>query len=58
MVEFEIVKGDIICFLVEVIVNVVNRYFEYGGGVVYVIVKVVVGDLREYIRISKEVMCE
>lgn len=58
MVEFGIVKGDIICFLVEVIVNVVNRYFEYGGGVVYVIVKVVVGDLREYIRISKEVMCE
>jgi O-acetyl-ADP-ribose deacetylase (regulator of RNase III) len=58
VVEFEIVKGDITRFPAEAIVNAANKYLEHGGGVAYAIAKAAAGDLREYIRISKEAMRE
>ncbi|NJE05507.1 [protein ADP-ribosylglutamate] hydrolase [Thermococcus sp. M36] len=56
MVSFEIVRGDITRFPAEVIVNAANRYLEHGGGVAYAIAKAAAGNVREYIRISKEAM--
>ncbi|WP_297463943.1 [protein ADP-ribosylglutamate] hydrolase [Thermococcus sp.] len=56
--EFKIVKGDITRFPAEAIVNAANKYLEHGGGVAYAIAKAATGDVREYIRISKEAMRE
>ncbi|ASJ06198.1 [protein ADP-ribosylglutamate] hydrolase [Thermococcus pacificus] len=56
--RFEIVRGDITRFPAEAIVNAANRYLEHGGGVAYAIAKAAAGDVREYIRISKEAMRE
>jgi len=58
MVRLEVVKGDITRFPTEAIVNAANRYLEHGGGVAYAIAKAAAGDVREYIRISKEAMRE
>ncbi|WP_297090442.1 [protein ADP-ribosylglutamate] hydrolase [Thermococcus sp.] len=58
MVSFEIVRGDITRFPAEAIVNAANKYLEHGGGVAYAIAKAAAGDVREYIRISKEEMRE
>ncbi|ASJ01488.1 [protein ADP-ribosylglutamate] hydrolase [Thermococcus gorgonarius] len=54
----EIVRGDITRFPAEAIVNAANRYLEHGGGVAYAIAKAAAGNVREYIRISKEAMKE
>ncbi|NJE54389.1 [protein ADP-ribosylglutamate] hydrolase [Thermococcus sp. 21S9] len=54
----EVVKGDITRFPAEAIVNAANRYLEHGGGVAYAIAKAAAGDVREYIRVSKEAMLE
>ncbi len=56
--EFKIVRGDITRFSAEAIVNAANKYLEHGGGVAYAIAKAAAGDVREYIRISKEAMRE
>jgi len=56
--EFEVVRGDITRFPAEAIVNAANKYLEHGGGVAYAIAKAAVGNVREYIRISKEAMRE
>ncbi|ACJ17145.1 histone macroH2A-related protein (C-terminus) [Thermococcus onnurineus NA1] len=58
MVSFGVVMGDITRFPAEAIVNAANRYLEHGGGVAYAIAKAAAGDVREYIRISKEAMHE
>jgi len=55
---FKVVKGDITKFPVEAIVNAANKYLEHGGGVAYAIAKAAAGDVREYIKISKEAMRE
>ncbi|AAL81660.1 O-acetyl-ADP-ribose deacetylase [Pyrococcus furiosus DSM 3638] len=54
----KVVKGDITKFRAEAIVNAANKYLEHGGGVAYAIAKAAAGDVREYIRISKEAMRE
>ena len=56
--EFEVVRRDITRFPAEAIVNAANKYLEHGGGVAYAIAKAATGDVREYIRISKEAMRE
>ena len=56
--SFKIAQGDITRFPAEAIVNAANKYLEYGGGVVYAIAKAASGNVREYIRISKEAMRE
>jgi len=58
MVQFEVVHGDITRFPVEAIVNAANKYLEHGGGVAYAIARAAAGDVREYVRISKEAMRE
>ncbi|EHR77592.1 hypothetical protein OCC_10830 [Thermococcus litoralis DSM 5473] len=55
---FKVAQGDITRFPAEAIVNAANKYLEHGGGVAYAIAKVAAGDVREYIRISKEAMKE
>ena len=56
--RFEVAKGDITKFQAEAIVNAANKYLEHGGGVAYAIAKAAAGNVREYIRISKEAMRE
>ncbi|MCD6559675.1 MAG: macro domain-containing protein, partial [Palaeococcus sp.] len=56
--RFEVAKGDITKFQAEAIVNAANKYLEHGGGVAYAIAKAAAGNVREYIRISKEAMKE
>ncbi|MBO8175263.1 MAG: [protein ADP-ribosylglutamate] hydrolase [Thermococcus sp.] len=55
---FKIAQGDITRFRAEAIVNAANKYLEHGGGVAYAIAKAAAGNVREYIRISKEAMRE
>ena len=55
---FKVVNGDITKFPAEAIVNAANKYLEHGGGVAYAIAKAAAGDVREYIKISKEAMRE
>jgi len=55
---FKIARGDITKFPAEAIVNAANKYLEHGGGVAYAIAKAASGNVREYIRISKEAMRE
>ncbi|HIP75460.1 MAG TPA: [protein ADP-ribosylglutamate] hydrolase [Thermococcus paralvinellae] len=55
---FKIARGDITRFPAEAIVNAANKYLEHGGGVAYAIAKAASGNVREYIRISKEAMRE
>ncbi|WP_048160684.1 [protein ADP-ribosylglutamate] hydrolase [Thermococcus sibiricus] len=55
---FKVAQGDITRFPAEAIVNAANKYLEHGGGVAYAIAKAASGDVREYIRISKEAMRE
>ncbi|ALV63807.1 hypothetical protein ADU37_CDS21100 [Thermococcus sp. 2319x1] len=55
---FKVTQGDITRFPAEAIVNAANKYLEHGGGVAYSIAKAATGDVREYIRISKEAMKE
>lgn len=54
----KVAQGDITRFPAEAIVNAANKYLEHGGGVAYAIAKAAAGDVREYIRISKEAMKE
>ncbi|USS41119.1 [protein ADP-ribosylglutamate] hydrolase [Thermococcus aggregans] len=56
--RFKVAQGDITKFPAEAIVNAANKYLEHGGGVAYAIAKAAAGDVREYIRISKEAMRE
>lgn len=55
---FKVTQGDITRFPAEAIVNAANKYLEHGGGVAYAIAKAAAGDVREYIRMSKEAMKE
>ena len=56
--SFKVARGDITRFPAEAIVNAANKYLEHGGGVAYAIAKAASGNVREYIRISKEAMRE
>ncbi|USH00383.1 [protein ADP-ribosylglutamate] hydrolase [Thermococcus argininiproducens] len=55
---FKVTQGDITKFPAEAIVNAANKYLEHGGGVAYAIAKAAIGNVREYIKISKEAMRE
>ncbi|NJE26358.1 [protein ADP-ribosylglutamate] hydrolase [Thermococcus sp. MV5] len=55
---FKVAQGDITKFPAEAIVNAANKYLEHGGGVAYAIAKAAIGNVRDYIEISKEAMRE
>ncbi|ALM75534.1 [protein ADP-ribosylglutamate] hydrolase [Thermococcus barophilus] len=53
---FSIVQGDITKFPAEAIVNSVDKYLTYRGGVSRSVAKAAVGDVNKYRKISRDIM--